>query len=203
MILDYLFRGILIGLLFGLPVGVVGTMTIQRTWSFGFRAGLLTGLGSSVADCLYAVVGAFGLTVISDFLMKYQTAITVVGGVFVLYMGICLLLKNESAVCEEVKNVGSVRLFLSSFTVGITNPAAILTFLFAFTYFGIGNITSATDGILLVVGVLVGTYLWWLTLSAATCIVKQKVGEKRNFRTDRIFGCVLILFGLMIFLRLA
>ena len=42
---SYLLRGVLIGLLFGLPVGAVGTMTVQRTWSFGVRAGLLTGLG--------------------------------------------------------------------------------------------------------------------------------------------------------------
>ena len=69
---DYLAKGILIGLLFGLPVGAVGAMTVQRTWNFGFQAGLLTGLGSSVADCLYAVVGAFGLTLISDFLLEHH-----------------------------------------------------------------------------------------------------------------------------------
>ena len=67
---SYLLRGVLIGLLFGLPVGAVGTMTVQRTWSFGVRAGLLTGLGSSVADCLYACIGAFGLTLLSDFLLR-------------------------------------------------------------------------------------------------------------------------------------
>lgn len=91
----YLLRGILIGLLFGLPVGAVGTMTVQRTWSFGFRAGLLTGLGSSVADCLYAIVGAFGLTLISDFLFQYQTLINILGGGLILFMGIRLILKKR------------------------------------------------------------------------------------------------------------
>ena len=73
---SYFLRGILIGLLFGLPIGAVGTMTVQRTWSFGFRAGMLSGLGSSVADCLYAGIGVFGLTFISDFLWRYQKPIT-------------------------------------------------------------------------------------------------------------------------------
>ena len=60
--MGHLFRGILIGLLFGVPAGAVGAMTAQRAYSSGLRAGLLTGLGSSVADCLYACVGAFGLS---------------------------------------------------------------------------------------------------------------------------------------------
>lgn len=38
--MDYLLRGFLIGLLFGLPVGAVGTMTVQRTWKVGIKAGL-------------------------------------------------------------------------------------------------------------------------------------------------------------------
>lgn len=37
--MDDLLRGILIGLLFGLPVGAVGTMTVQHTLSSGIKAG--------------------------------------------------------------------------------------------------------------------------------------------------------------------
>jgi ABC-type antimicrobial peptide transport system permease subunit len=39
-------KGILIGLLFGVPVGAVGAMTVQRTWEHGIKAGLLTGMES-------------------------------------------------------------------------------------------------------------------------------------------------------------
>lgn len=202
--MDYLFRGIIIGILFGLPVGAVGAMTVQRAWTFGFRAGLLTGLGSSVADCFYAIVGVFGLTVISDFLMTYQRGITIAGGALVLYMGIRLFLKKESSIQpeEHVEKIGTIRLFLSSFAVGMTNPAAILTFLFAFTYFGISAIASPADGILLVTGVLTGTFFWWLSLSFVTCAVKKKAGKRKQFRTNRLFGAILVIFSMVIFLRL-
>lgn len=83
--MDYLLCGILIGLLFGLPVGAVGTMTVQHTLSSGIKAGLFTGLGSSVADCFYAAVGVFGITLISDFLLKYQVIINIFGGGLILY----------------------------------------------------------------------------------------------------------------------
>ena len=71
----YLFRGILIGLFFGIPVGAVGALTVQRTLQYGVRAGLLTGLGSSAADCIYAGIGAFGLKLISDLLLRGQNII--------------------------------------------------------------------------------------------------------------------------------
>lgn len=198
----YLLRGILIGLLFGLPVGAVGTMTVQRTWSFGFKAGLLTGLGSSAADCLYAIVGAFGLTLISDFLLQYQIIINILGGGLILFMGIRLILKKEEAVITQAKAMGAVKMFFSSFAIGITNPAAILTFLFAFTYFGISDITGAFDGIGLVSGVFVGTYIWWTALSGATCAIKKKIGS-RSFRyMNKIFGGILTVFGAVVFLQM-
>ncbi len=37
---SYFIRGILIGLLFGMPFGAVGTITVQRTLKYGFKGGL-------------------------------------------------------------------------------------------------------------------------------------------------------------------
>lgn len=200
--MDDLLRGILIGLLFGLPVGAVGTMTVQRTLSAGVKAGLLTGLGSSVADCFYATVGVAGLTLISDFLLKYQVIINIFGGGLVLFLGICLLIKKEDKSGAIVETMNPVKMFLSSFAVGITNPAAILTFLFAFSYFGISADTGLLQGILLVTGVFTGTYIWWGALTAVTDIVRKKT-EKFRFRyMNQIFGSVLSLFGMVVLLRL-
>lgn len=95
MAAGFLVKGILIGLIFGIPVGAVGALTVQRAYQHGFGAGLKTGMGSSFADCLYAACGAFGLTFISDFLLKYQMPISIAGGCFVLIMGVRLFLKKE------------------------------------------------------------------------------------------------------------
>lgn len=59
MLENYLVRGLLIGLIFGVPAGAIGALTIQRTLNGGFAAGLSTGLGSSAADLLYACAGIF------------------------------------------------------------------------------------------------------------------------------------------------
>ncbi len=45
MAAGFLVKGILIGLIFGIPVGAVGTLTVQRAYQHGFGAGLKTGMG--------------------------------------------------------------------------------------------------------------------------------------------------------------
>ncbi len=198
--MECFFKGILIGLMFGVPIGAVGAMTVQRTLDRGFGAGLLTGLGSSAADCLYACVGVFGLTFISDFLLKYRTIITIIGGAFVLTMGISQLVKKPAENAPQ-KSADGAKMFLSSFAVGITNPAAILTFLFAFTYFGIAEISGALNGILLVMGVFIGTYIWWGALSGVVCIIKRKSGNRGLPYMNKVFGVILIIFSAVIFVK--
>ena len=102
----------------------------------------------------------------------------------------------------DKETLGGVKLFFTSFAIGITNPAAILTFIFAFSYFGISEVSRWSDGILLVFGVFLGTYFWWGTLSALTQFIKRKAAKFQLRTMNRIFGSVLCLFGAIVFLRL-
>lgn len=196
-------------------------MTVQRTFRHGLAAGLKTGLGSSAADCFYAACGAFGLTFISDFLLKHQVIISLAGGSLILGMGIRLFFRREGSEIPEKQDVGNAKIFLSSFVVGITNPAAILTFLFAFSFFGITGKINILDGIWLVAGVFIGTFLWWCILSESVILLKKRaeghtLSEECPSHRDRngkassgyglwhmnqIFGAILILFGIVVFIR--
>ncbi len=190
----FLLKGILIGLLFGVPVGAVGTMTVGRTLNHGFCAGIITGLGSSIADCIYAAIGAFGLTIVSDFLLKYEAVVHLLGGCLIVVMGISAFFKKQTEVAEKKPIDKPAFLFLSAFAVGITNPTAILTFLFAFSYFGLEAGMNAVGGVLLILGVLIGTFLWWLTLSGIASKFQEKA-VKRKIILNRIFGVILMVFG--------
>lgn len=109
--------------------------------------------------------------------------------------------KTEQTDLEEQAERG-IKMFLSSFAVGITNPAAILTFLFAFSYFGIVGKTGVVHGIQLVAGVFIGTCIWWCLLSAAVVYVKKKTGNHRFRYMNQIFGVILTLFGVAVFVRM-
>lgn len=198
---NFIFQGILIGLLFGIPAGAVGAMAVQRTLNYGIKAGLVTGLGSSAADCLYACIGAFGLTLVSDFLMEFQSIIHLAGSCLILGMGIRLL---QSKTFSLPKNAGTSRwiaMFFSAFAVGITNPAAILTFLFAFSWFGISSENSLCEGAGLILGVFAGTYLWWGLLSGVVTLLKKKVKKIHLRCMNRFFGVLLVLFGTVMLIK--
>lgn len=184
-----------------LPENPMGTARISGlVLKKGLPLVIPAGMGSSIADCIYAAIGVFGLTIISDFLLQYQTAIHLVGGTIVLFMGIRLLFrKGETAEVTVVS--GKVRMFLSSFAVGITNPAAILTFLFAFSWFGIAGDNTKASGWLVVLGVFVGTYLWWGGLAAVAALARKKKRADSFQKMNRIFGVVLSLFGILVFIR--
>lgn len=199
-ILNFFLKGIGIGLIFGIPAGAVGAMTVQRTIEHGPRIGILTGIGSSVADCLYACVGAFGLTVVSDFLLKHRGFINTVGGGLLLLLGLRLFRKKAPA-GEERKKTRMPGIFLSSFMVGITNPAAILTFLFAFSYFGLSEKMGVINGCFLVAGVFLGTLCWWVTLAALTEKLKGRLKENILLHMNKVFGVVLGLFGAVVLIR--
>lgn len=196
MIENYLLRGIIIGIIFGVPVGIVGVITVQRTLLHGFLAGVITGLGSSIADVLYASISIFGLTLISDFLLKYQDVICVLGSLFIVVMGIQIMTKDSTIMLDRDIKIKSTSSFLSSFLITLTNPAAILSFMVIFSTFGISVNANLLDKILLVIGIFVGTGLWWILLSALVKYSEKFLSNSIYNKLNKWFGRIIIVLGI-------
>lgn len=198
---NFFLKGLAVGLLFGMPVGAVGALTVQRILKFGLGAGILSGMGSSVADCIYACIGVFGLSFLSDCLLQNQEVIHILGGILILFMGVGIIRKKAETGSVKADAKAGAAMFLSSFAVAITNPASILSFLFVFSYFGISGKVEAARGIQLAAGVFMGTFFWWGMLAAGVVRLKAKIGEQMIQKVHRCFGAVLVLFGTAIFVR--
>lgn len=195
----YILKGIVIGLIIGMPVGAIGAMTIHRSLVRGVRAGIITGIGSSVADCLYAGVGAFGVTVISDFLDNHNLAINIICGLLILFMGISKFFQKPPEDNSQVTG-GTISMFLSAFVLGIMNPVAVMSFLVAFAYMGLGDM-SVFDGGLLVFGVFAGTLIWWTILLSLVNYLKRKHDRLNLKLMNQIFGVVFIVFAVIVFIK--
>jgi len=198
---SYLLKGILVGLVFGVPAGAIGALTIQRSLSHGFWAGLATGLGSSAADVLYACVGVFGVTVISDFLLQYETVIAIIGGALIVGLGGLIFFKKGTGKTENTGRANLGACFGSSFAIAIANPATVLSFLVAFASFGIGAIRSAAQGAALVTGILLGTGCWWCALAGLSAKFRERVTGRAYQVLNRLLGILMVLFGLIMILR--
>jgi threonine/homoserine/homoserine lactone efflux protein len=81
-------RGVLIGLAIAAPVGPIGVLCIRRTLAYGRASGFASGLGAATADAFYGSIAAFGLTVIAGALVGYRAALQLIGGLFLIYLGL-------------------------------------------------------------------------------------------------------------------
>ena len=85
---SFFIRGLLIGFSIAATVGPMSVLCIQRTLNKGQLYGLVSGLGIATADGVYGSIAAFGLTLITNFLIKEQIWIRLIGGIFLIYLGI-------------------------------------------------------------------------------------------------------------------
>lgn len=196
----YLFYGLLIGLIFGIPMGAVGALTIKSTLTGGIKKGILTGLGSTLVDIIYASIGVFGLTLISDFLLDYATPIQVLGSLFIIIIALLTFFSNTRDKFNE--NNRYIKKFATSFVVGITNPTSILTFLFAFSIFHLENIETVLEGIGLVSGIALGTGIWWIAISVLTKVISKKVKTINIVKINKAFSILLLLIGIAVFIQI-
>src|SRR5260221_11628219 len=94
MLLIFFLKGIAVGIVIAVPVGPVGVLCVRRTIFEGRLFGFLSGLGAATADTIFGIVAGFGLTVVSDVLLDYQTWLRVPGALFLAYIGINALRKR-------------------------------------------------------------------------------------------------------------
>lgn len=196
MLLSYVLKGFCIGIIFGVPAGAIGALTIRRTLGYGFLAGLITGLGSSVADLLYAGIGIFGLTMVADFVETYQQVISLVGAAVIFALGIFIWKNNTIPKTEEENKKNLPACFLSSLALSIANPAMLLTFLAAFTIFEIGGNLDVTAKGSLLFGILIGTICWWGGLTGVISLFRKKMTDRIYIWLNRILGILLFLLGI-------
>lgn len=198
---NYLVRGLLIGLIFGVPAGAIGALTIQRTLNGGFAAGLSTGLGSSAADLLYACAGIFGVTLVSEFLSRYQRPISLLGGLMIMALGVHIFRQKPQGRQQETSQMKLPICFASSFVIAITNPATVLSFLMAFAAFEITGEQTAMQSIQLIAGIFLGTLCWWSVLSGVTAAFRSRVNQRIYQVLNRVLGCFMLIFGGVVLIK--
>lgn len=201
LIMMMFIKGIMMGLVFGVPIGAVGALTIRRTITYGARAGFISGIGCSAADLCYSSISIFGVTLISDFILQYQNFISLIGGAFVVIMGISFMIKKQIVAHETSAGVKLLSFFTSSFMIAITNPSTILTFMMAFTIFNVRQISSVGEGMAITFGILTGTCIWWTTISIIIGRLRRRFTDTKLLAVNYMLGILVLLFGLAILIK--
>jgi threonine/homoserine/homoserine lactone efflux protein len=197
MELTIFLKGILIGFAMAVPVGPIGIMCIRKTLTDGRLRGLMIGLGAATADLLYGCIVAFGLTVISNAIAAERTWIRLVGGAFLLFLGVRTFRAPPVDPKVPVNSSGMLRLYLYTIFLTLTNPTTIFAFIAVFAALGLGNELTIVSASSLGIGVFIGSGLWFLFLSSSVIFFRKKLDIVGLRWVNRIAGVLIIISGVI------
>jgi len=189
-------RALGIGFLVAAPVGAMALLCIERTLARGRASGYATGAGIATADALYASIAAFGLTALTGALTGAQGWVRLVGGAFLVYLGIRAMLSRPGRCAEDVGAVPLLGVYGSALGLTLANPQTILSFvgIFAGAGLSVSGGGWATPAIT-VAGVLCGSLGWWLVLVTVTGALRERVGERALLWVTRASGVAIAVLG--------
>lgn len=192
------FQGLIIGFAISAPIGPIGLLCIQRTLQDGFKEGLVTGMGAVTADNIYGLMAVFSLTAISSFLISFQFWLRIIGGLFLIYFGLKLCISKSPTRKAKVNRVRSLwQAYITTAIMTFTNPITFFSFVAIFTALGLGGKTmDYLNSTFLVLGILVGSISWWLSLtSGVTFFFKGELSQRSLKLVNRISGGVMLAFS--------
>ena len=192
-------RGVVVGFALAAPMGPVAALCICRALARGFIESFVAGLGAALADMAFGAVAGLGITVISAFVLSYETGIELLGGAVVLSMGVTTY-RAPVVITDGAIAVGDLRRdFAAAFTMAVTNPATLIAAVGLFAAFGPIDIYTAPGAAFwLVAGVFTGSAAWWLILAGAVATLRQRVLTNGLPWLNRVSGGIIALSGAVV-----
>jgi threonine/homoserine/homoserine lactone efflux protein len=172
-------KGLAFGFILAATVGPMWVICFRRTIEQGALAGFVSGMGIAVADGLYGAVAAFGLTAISGFLLGQSFWLGLIGGLFLLYLGIkCLVAKPVPVDETRQARTSHSAAFLSTLGLTLANPPTILAFAAIFAGLGLVSSSDYASAAMVVLGVFLGSAAWWIVLAAGADWLRNRAGPQ-------------------------
>ena len=191
-------KSMLLGLAVAAPLGPIGVLCINRALERGFWAGVAGGLGTALADAIYACLAAIGFSALTATLATLAPWLKLAGGLFMLWLGWKSLRSNLRRAAEPARTSefrGLSGTIAATFLLTLTNPVTIFSFAALFAGLGLTDSPGATNALAVVAGVFLGSLLWWFLLSGGVALAQRRLPEGFSLCVSRMSGLVLMGFG--------
>ena len=191
--------GLGLGFLTAAQVGPIWLLCLRSTLRGGFRIGVAIGAGAAVVDMVYAALGVAGASRLLE-IDPLRVALGVTGAVVLALLGLRTLwsafrirLGGETA--EEVASPR--RAFVTSLGATASNPMTIAAWAAIFTAASTASVVESSRAavVVLVGAVCVGSFVWFVLLSAGTALGRRYVGERLVAAIDAVSGLAIVGFA--------
>ena len=203
-ILDFIFKGILIGMIASAPMGPVGILCVQRTLNKGRWFGLATGIGAAASDIIYAGFAGFGMSFVMDLINNDQNRfyLQICGSVMLLCFG---LYTYKSDPTRKMHQSGQQKGTLwyntwTAFLVTFSNPLIIFLFLAMYAQFAFVLPDHPFEMLVGFASIVGGALLWWWGLTWLVDRIRTKFDTAGIRIINQIIGVAVIVGSVLMLL---
>jgi len=197
-------KGLGLGFFLALSVGPVIFTIIKQSINNGIKGGLSFAAGVWLSDILLVFLSNFFSEMVS-YLLKYKTAIAVVGSLFLLIMGVYYIffkkvqLSEDSEILKKFSTSDFTKIAFSGFLINTLNPSVIIFWLINTTAFAATN-TLPERIIIFSVSLIVNIIADLIKIMTAEKI-RERLTPRHIALINKISGSILVLFGVVLLLN--
>jgi len=200
MTIEYLWKGLVIGILVAAPLGPVGLLCVHRVLAERRRrAGVISGVGSAAADTLYACVATWFMSYATRLINDHTMAVAVGGGALLCIIGVRLLRCRPRDQADPDQRGTLWSHFLSTFLLTLANPITVFVLAAAFAVCGPRSVEhTLLNKLTLIGGVFSGSVVWFTSLSLLVGMVRLHMTPDRLRWVNVITGLAMLCFGVAV-----
>lgn len=193
-----LLKAFAIGICASVPIGPIAILVLQKSLSYGHKAGFATGLGATTVDTTYAIVSIFALAFAQNFLNTYETFIFLIGGIIVAALGWSMAFKDPFRKMKpgEEERGASIKDYLQAVATALSNPGAIFVMFALFAFFGVDAEDKGFRVFPIILAVAAGSMAYWFAFSRVFGTWRRAIDFKSLIWLNRIAGVVLMIIGI-------
>jgi threonine/homoserine/homoserine lactone efflux protein len=192
-------KSLLLGLFFTLPLGPIGVLCIRKILEFGRSYGFILGLSQVFVILAYSIIAILSLDWLSDFILKYQFWIRLIGGLVLVGFGIKIFFSKSSGI--KKKRDSKKRFIADFFSIAglmVISPHTILVFLAFFAALELYMAGTFIQKIEVIFGILIGSIFSWALVCLCFAGYKTKTTMKVMGWINRSVGILLFGFGIAV-----
>ena len=205
-ILDFIFKGMLIGVIASAPMGPVGILCVQRTLNKGRWFGFATGLGAAASDIIYAAIAGFGMSFVMDFITNDQNRfyLQIGGSILLLCFGWYTYHTDPTQKMHKSgKQQGTFWYNTwTAFLVTFSNPLIIFLFIAMYAQFAFVLRNHPFEMIVGFASIVGGALLWWWGLTWLVDQIRTKFDTNGIKLINKIIGVAVIIGSIVMLLGL-
>lgn len=203
-ILDFIFKGMLIGMIASAPMGPVGILCVQRTLKKGRWYGFVTGIGAAASDIFYAGITGLGMTFVMDFVDNAPTRfyLQIVGSLLLLGFGWYTYHTDPTRKMHTSGQEKGTLWYnaLTAFLVTLSNPLIVFLFVALYAQFAFVLPDHPFEMLVGFASIVGGALLWWWGLTWLVDQIRTKFDNNGIKIINQIIGVAVIIGSIIMLL---